>query len=53
MRARGTHACTIPERRKPSTSAQPTSHAIWNAFQKPSPIFSTTTTARAYPRECD
>ena len=41
MRARGTHACTIPESRKPRTSAHQTSHAIWNAFQSPCAIWST------------
>src|SRR4051812_14313670 len=42
MRARGTHACTIAETRKPRTSAHQTSHAISTAFHRPSPIVSST-----------
>src|SRR3954453_8903731 len=38
MRSRGTHACTIAEMRKPSTSAHHTSQAIRKAFHSPSPI---------------
>ena len=42
IRERGTQACTIAESRKPSTSAQPTSHAICPAFASPCPIRSRT-----------
>ena len=38
MRSRGTHAWTIAEIAKPSTSAHQTSHAMSTAFQRPSPI---------------
>src|SRR5262245_60728644 len=38
MRERGIQACTTPESAKPRISAQPTSHAMRNAFQRPSPI---------------
>ena len=37
MRSRGTHACTIAEIAKPSTSAHQTSQAIRKAFEKPFP----------------
>ena len=38
MRSRGTHACTIAEMAKPSTSAHHTSQAIRKASLNPSPI---------------
>ena len=42
IRERGTQAWTTAESRNPSTSAHQTSHAIWNAFQSPCPIWSRT-----------
>ena len=48
IRSRGTHACTMPESTKPSTSAHQTSQAIWNAFQSPCPICVSTSTWRGY-----
>ena len=41
MRSRGTHAWTIAESTKPSTSAHHTCHAIRKAFAKPWPICDT------------
>src|SRR4051794_36917137 len=52
MRRRGTQAWTIAEMAKPRTSAHHTSHAIRNAFQRPSPIFAITslTAMSIYPQ---
>ena len=47
MRDRGIQACTIPESAKPRMSAQPTSHAMRKAFQRPSPIQLSTSMSRA------
>src|SRR5215218_6793435 len=49
MRERGTQAWTMPEKRNPRISAQVTSHAIWNACQRPSPIVSSTSMLPTYP----
>ena len=45
-RSRGTHACTIAEIAKPSTSAHQTSQAISTAFDRPSPTLAMTSATR-------